>query len=383
MWNNTDNTETENEHNFNNFDIGFYFNRSLTDVEKEEVLKKIWKPEPTFEFPNTVIFSSKDKRSKNLKFQYRWLHTFPWLAYSAKLDGAFCTFCVAFAKSRAGINSQILGTLVRKPFQNWKHAMETFKNHVTLQYHKQSVFDADHFIDIKKTARGNASLKIHLESSCNIKYTIPISQNAIIDSCNSILLNKIVVRVNEAKCFTVLVDETADIAGLEQVSICIRYIDLKSYELHEDFLQFVPTIDASGKGISRLILDNLRKFGIDPQYLRALYVHCSAHSSNLAVSVSCNVFQIRNCMGTIGKLRDIFVFPKRKSVLSKAIEMSENNISKKPLKRNCETRWIERYHSVSDFLELFECVEEALEEICEWDHTDTSNQASAFRNSIL
>jgi len=104
------------------------------------------------------------------------------------------------------------------------------------------------------------------------------------------------------------------------------------------------------------ILDNLRKFGIDTQYLRgqgydaatamagkyngvqayvkkehplALYVHFSAHSLNLAISVSCNVFQIRNCMGTIGKLRDFFVFPKRKSVLSKAIEMSENNISKK------------------------------------------------------
>ncbi|KAL4105279.1 hypothetical protein QTP88_020532 [Uroleucon formosanum] len=109
----SDNTETENKHNFNNFDIGFYFNRSLTDVKKEEVLKKILKPEPTFEFPNTVIFS-------------------------------------AFAKSGAGINSQTLGALVRKPFQNWKHAMETFKNYVTLQYHKQSVFDADHFIDIKK-----------------------------------------------------------------------------------------------------------------------------------------------------------------------------------------------------------------------------------------
>lgn len=194
------------------------------------------------------------------------------------------------------------------------------------------------------------------------------------------------------------------------MSICVRYIDLKSHELHEDFLQFVPTTDASGKGLSRLIPDNHKEFGIDTKYLRgqgydgaaamagkyngvqayvkkehplALYVHCSAHSLNLAVSVSCNVFQIRNCMGTIGKLRDFFVFPKRKSVLSKAIEMSENNISKKSLKRNCETRWIERYHSVSDFLELFECVEEALEEICEWDHTDTSNQASAFQNSIL
>lgn len=89
------------------------------------------------------------------------------------------------------------------------------------------------------------------------------------------------------------------------MSICIRYIDLRSYELHEDFLQFVPTTDSSGKGLSKLILDNLREFGIDTQYLRgqgydgaaamagkyngvqayikkehplALYVHCSAHS---------------------------------------------------------------------------------------------------------
>jgi len=321
----------------NNFDIGFYVNRSLTDIDIGEILKKMWKPEPTFEFPNTVIFSGKDKRSKNLKFQYRWLYTFPWLAYSAKLDGAFCTFCVTFAKSEAGINSQTLGALVIKLFQNWKYAMETFKNHMTLQYHKQSVFDVDHFIDIKTNvhlsienqlytaqartifenrknitpvietiilcgkqnislrghrdfgkltvdntdindgnfrnllrfrARRDASLKVHLESSSTIKYTSPISQNAIIDLCNSILLNKIVDRVNEAKCFTVLVDETADITGIEQVSIFVRYIDLKCLELHEKFLQFVPTTDASGKGLSNLILNNLKKFGINTQYLR-------------------------------------------------------------------------------------------------------------------
>lgn len=353
--------------------------------------------------------------------------------------------------------------------------METFKNHVTLQYHKKSVFDADSFMDMKNNthlsienqldtararqicenrknispvietvilsgqqniplrghrdfgkltvnntdindgnfrnllrfrARGDASLKLYLESPGTIKYTNPISQNAIIDSCNSILHNKIVGRVNEAKCFSVVVDETADIAGIEQVSICVRYIDLKTLELHEDFLQFVPTTDASGKGLSRLILDNLKTFGIytrgqgydgaaamagryngvqayvKKEHPLAVYVHCSAHSLNLAVSVSCNVSQIRNCMGTVGKLRDFFVFPKRKSVLSKMIKNTENNISKKSLKRNSETRWIERYHSVSDFLELFECIKDALDEICEWDNTDT-NQAKAFRITIL
>lgn len=101
---------------FSNFDIAFYYNRSLTEVEREDILHECWKPEPNFKFPIEVIFSGIDKRPKNLKFQYSWLRTFPWLAYSAKLDGAFCTFCVAFAKAGAGINSQTLGVLVRKPF---------------------------------------------------------------------------------------------------------------------------------------------------------------------------------------------------------------------------------------------------------------------------
>lgn len=38
---------------------------------------------------------------------------------------------------------------------------------------------------------------------------------------------------------------------------------------------------------------------------------------------------------------------------------------KKTLKRSCETRWIERYHAVHDFLELFEFIVESFSEISE------------------
>lgn len=41
----------------------------ITEVQgywtASEPKNKTWKPEPTFEFPNTVIISSKDKRSKH------------------------------------------------------------------------------------------------------------------------------------------------------------------------------------------------------------------------------------------------------------------------------------------------------------------------------
>ena len=66
----------------------------------------------------------------------------------------------------------------------------------------------------------------------------------------------------------VRVDETADITGIEHVSICARYVNLENCTLHKDFFQFVATTDLTGKGLATLILDNMKNFGIETQYLR-------------------------------------------------------------------------------------------------------------------
>ena len=52
----------------------------------------------------------------------------------------------------------------------------------------------------------------------------------------------------------------------------------------------------------------------------ALYVHYAAHSLNLAVSNSCSLSSIRNCMGTIASVYKFFNTPKRQNVLRKAIQ---------------------------------------------------------------
>lgn len=181
-------------------------------------------------------------------------------------------------------------------------------------------------------------------------------------------------------------------------------------ELHEDFLQFIPTNDTTGKGLANLILENLSTFGVELKYLRgqgydgaaamsgkykgvqahikklypsAIYVYCSAHLLNLVVSKSCSLQPIRNCLGVINKTRNFFVYPKRKSVLTQKIENSSDNPSKKTLKRCCETRWIERFHSVNDFLELYGFVVESLDDISTWEDSVTSGKAECLRNSIL
>ncbi|XP_025411222.1 uncharacterized protein LOC112684113 [Sipha flava] len=126
-----------------------------------------------------------------------------------------------------------------------------------------------HFREIiRYRAQGDDVLRSILKSERTVKYLSNTSQNAIIDSCNSILLSKVVASINKAKCFAVLVDETSDISGMELVSLCLRYVDLDKLELHEDFLQFIPTNDTTGKGLANSILENLSAFGVDLIYLR-------------------------------------------------------------------------------------------------------------------
>ncbi|XP_025417875.1 uncharacterized protein LOC112688740 [Sipha flava] len=110
---------------------------------------------------------------------------------------------------------------------------------------------------LRYRAQGDIEMKTYLESLGKMKYTSHRSQNNMIDACNKILLDKVVSRVNTAKCFSILADETADISGVEQVSLCVRYFNSNTLKLTEEFLQFVPTNNMTGKGIANLILENL------------------------------------------------------------------------------------------------------------------------------
>lgn len=118
------------------------------------------------------------------------------------------------------------------------------------------------------------------------------------------------------------------------------------------------------------------------KYPRALYVHCAAHTLNLAVSSSCEQQSIRNCLGVIEKMHCFFNTPKRHSILLEAIANSDLNPSSKSLKRLCATRWVERYTAVNDFVELFPCVVEALDKISTTFNDKSSTDASMLVKSM-
>lgn len=120
----------------NSFDIVNYTNKVLSQNEIEEVLNKIWTPDLNYNFPIKSSIVGKQKKVIKFKFKFKWLLNFPWLAYSESNNGAYCKYCVAFAKTEAGINCQKLGVFAVKKYDDWRHALENFKNHSNLGYHQ-------------------------------------------------------------------------------------------------------------------------------------------------------------------------------------------------------------------------------------------------------
>lgn len=110
---------------------------------------------------------------------------------------------------------------------------------------------------LKYKAKDIEFLKLHLESDTRNKYLSPHIQNEIINICGDILIKKLVTKVNESKCFSVLADETSDVSVSEQLTICVRYLSGtdSNIEINEDFLKFYEITSLTGNDLASAILN--------------------------------------------------------------------------------------------------------------------------------
>jgi len=99
-------------------------------------------------------------------------------------------------------------------------------------------------------------------------YTSSTIQNEIVEACNRIVLKKLVSRLNGARCFLVLADETTDVSTQQQMTIVARYVDVKEGKLRENFLQNEPVSDATGEKLAETIVKGLDSYCVSTTYLR-------------------------------------------------------------------------------------------------------------------
>lgn len=127
----------------NSLDVGNFINVvPVDDYLKLEVLTNCWTPSESYIFPVS--------ENRHLSFQRNWLNLYQWLAYSEKVQGALCRICVLFSQRVGGKGRQDLGSLVVRPFCNWKKAKETFELHQKKDYHINATLKAENFKSVVK-----------------------------------------------------------------------------------------------------------------------------------------------------------------------------------------------------------------------------------------
>ncbi|XP_031327332.1 zinc finger MYM-type protein 1-like [Photinus pyralis] len=429
------------------FDLGNFVNpqKPISDSIKFDLIKSPFKPSINYNFKG----DSREGKSKRA-FRYEWFQQFEWLAYSSKLKGALCKNCVIF---RPAVNRGVQGAFIVRPFIKYNDFIASAKAHSTSDWHKQSTVRAENFIKsiegktlpvidqisnaereltelnrkklypiistiifcgthdlpLRGTTKGNFEdlLDFRVESgdqllnehltSCNknAKYTSHQTQNELISICGSIIRKEIVEEVNASDGFSIIADESADIAGKEQLSLGVRFVD-KANNIREEFLGFSELTTLNANGISNTILnfclehnlnmDKLVGLGFDgcstmaghengvqkrirDKYPKATFFHCASHKLNLVINDLNRIQDIQNTAATIKEIINFF----RDSPLRRKY------IPNLPL--FSETRWSAKYKSIRVFAANFVEITNALDTLAF--SSDVNIQTRTKANQLL
>lgn len=117
----------------------------------------------------------------------------------------------------------------------------------------------------------HSTLKQHLETAAkHATYLSPQIQNELIACCAEDITETLINNIRTAQFFTVFADESMDVSGTEQMSLCVQYLsgEGESSEIREDFLGFCPLPHQDAKTIASVILQQLTECGLHTKFLR-------------------------------------------------------------------------------------------------------------------
>ena len=274
-------------------------------------------------------------------FKSSWYGRHHWLEYSILKDASYCFCCRNFPQP----NKTPESTFVSSGYRQWKKATEKdagFAQHERSDYHKNAMCAWKEFEDhiqrgkaidkvmlserdkqisdnrhyIKEVARvlcltarqkmaqrghceasgslnkGNfieilqllsekdSVIKTHL-SSKTAKYTSPGIQNEILDIMAQTILGDICGEISQSVWYSIMVDESKDMSGNEQLSVVVRY--LYDNSIHEEFLGFIRLHELNAEYLKNSICTLLMSCGIEMKNcVGQTYDGASVMSGNIA-----------------------------------------------------------------------------------------------------
>ena len=241
----------------------------------------------------------------------------------------------------------------------------------------------------------------------NCKYTSNHTQNDILLAACDTILDQVATEVKQAGVFAVMEDECRDVSRIEQLSVCIRYVN--NGLITEHFLGFSDMHELDAGAITDKIVSMLDKRGINIKQCIAqcydgasvmsgkrsgvqarfreivgsgcIYIHCYAHRLNLVVvDTARGIKEVDNFFGLMQAVYSFFsVSSLRHGRFTKA--QRDKDIRVMEIPSLSDTRWVCRFAAVQLFLNRFECLILALETIID-DSTDRAEAAEAVGLSV-
>jgi len=222
-------------------------------------------------------------------------------------------------------------------------------------------------------------------------------QNELLQLMSHNVLRQLLDEVQKSPFYSLIVDETTDASTKEQVSICLRYLSCDLEPL-EAFIGLYEVSSTTGANLTSVIQDSLSRCGLPIGKLRgqcydearnmsgqfkgvqnrikqeqpsALYVHCFAHSLNLALQEAAfEVDVVRDSMDYPHKAAvPLGRSAKRKAILDK--------VSAK-IKTMSPTRWAVRAELVSTTIENYSGIIEALQIVATSSKGEKGSEARGF-----
>jgi Domain of unknown function (DUF4371)/hAT family C-terminal dimerisation region len=380
--------------------------------------------------------------NKTLKFQERWFAQYPWLHYDVELKGVLCICCARARKLKLiDLSKCAEGCFMYQGFRNWKKALEKFKAHESSSAHRHATQQLHHhklsepiesmlnsqvqsdqqnarkclhilFTTLRFLARQGLAIRGHdrdegnfmallmlrcedqplLEQWLKKKTNMTSSdiQNEILQQHSHVIIRTICARIRTtSEIFSVIVDGTQDTSGIEQESVCIRYVDADLYA-HESFVGMYEASDSTGKTIASIVMDTLIRLQLPIESLRgqtydgaanmagayngcqaeikkrqplALYVHCGAHSCNLVAGHSAAaVVPIRDALQWVQELGTFYGASGKYKKMFASISVNDQLVNLQAIKPLCPTRWLTRCSAVNSVLMQYQNVLSSLEE---------------------
>ena len=260
---------------------------------------------------------------------------------------------------------------------------------------------------------GDEILEEHFRTAPkNATYKSKTTQNELIECFGNQITDRIISEVKKGGIFSIIADETPDIAKREQLALSLRFVDSNGL-IQEKFIKFIECdTGTSANAIVEKLKTALRDLGLEVKDIRgqgydgasnmsgqkagvakvfndenpfALFVHCFAHRLNLVVADACKLIVIKNMMDTVRCVSEFFEYPKRAELLREyIIKYTPENLHE-TLLDVCKTRWIARIDGLERFEDMYEVIMMTLQTIRDnmgghW-NDDSRNLASSLFNA--